>query len=151
MTQISTIKTRIQDDMKEAMRAHEKDRLTCIRLILSALKQREVDARIVLSDEEIISILDKMTKQRRESITQYEAGNRPDLAAKEKAEIEIIQKYLPSPLSDSEIKNLIESAIKEAGATSAKDMGKVMSVLKPKVQGRADVAKVSQQVKERLA
>lgn len=147
----STIKERITDDMKNAMRTQDKERLATIRLILSALKQKEVDERIVLTDEHIIAILDKMLKQRRESIAQYEAGNRPDLAQKELAEIEIIQHYLPAPLSATEIAALIENAIQETGAASVRDMGKVMNVLRAKVQGRADVAAVSNQVKERLS
>lgn len=146
----SKIKGQIQEDMKAAMRSQEKERLTTIRLILAALKQKEVDERIVLTDEHVMAILDKMVKQRRESITQYEAGNRPELAQKEADEIKLIQAYLPAQLSDGEINALIESAIKETGAASARDMGKVMGVLKPKVQGRADVAAVSAKVKDRL-
>lgn len=146
-----TIKGQITEDMKNAMRAQEKERLATIRLILAALKQREVDERIVLSDEQIIATLDKMVKQRRESITQYEAGGRPELAQKEADEIKIIQTYLPAQLSDTEIASLIDAAIKETGATSAKDMGKVMGVLRAKVQGRADVGAVSAQVKDRLS
>lgn len=146
----STLKARIQEDMKNAMRSQEKDRLATIRLILAAMKQREVDERITLTDEHILAILDKMLKQRRESIAQYEAGNRPDLAEKEMAEIRIIQEYLPAQLSDTEITALIESAVQESGAASAKDMGKMMAILKPKLQGRADIASVSAKVKERL-
>lgn len=146
----STLKARIQEDMKNAMRSQEKDRLATIRLILAAMKQREVDERITLTDEHILAILDKMLKQRRESIAQYEAGNRPDLAEKEMAEIRIIQEYLPAQLSDAEITALIEAAVQESGATSAKDMGKMMAILKPKLQGRADIASVSAKVKERL-
>lgn len=147
----SAIKGKIQEDMKAAMRSQDKERLATIRLILAALKQREVDDRIELTDEHVIAILDKMVKQRRESITQFEAGGRPELAEKEAAEIKLIQAYLPAQLDDSEINQLIDAAIGEAGATSAKDMGKVMAVLKPKVQGRADVAAVSAKVKERLS
>ncbi len=147
----SAIKLRIQEDMKTAMRNQEKDRLSAIRLILAALKQREVDERIELSDEHVIAILDKMLKQRRESITQYEAAQRQDLVQKEQDEVRVIQGYLPSQLSTAEIEKLIEDAIKETGAATARDMGKVMGVLKPKVQGRADVAAVSSKVKERLS
>lgn len=147
----SVIKGQIQEDMKAAMRSQDKERLAIIRLILAALKQREVDERIELADEHVLAILDKMIKQRRESITQFEAGNRPELAAKEAAEIRVIQEYLPAQLSDAEIIALIDSAIADAGATSAKDMGKVMAILKPKVQGRADVTAVSAKVKERLS
>lgn len=147
----SAIKGKIQEDMKSAMRSQEKDRLAAIRLILAALKQREVDERIELTDEHVIAILDKMLKQRRESIAQYEAANRQDLVQKEQDEVAVIQAYLPSQLSATEIDALIEAAISETGASSARDMGKVMGVLKPKVQGRADVAAVSNKVKERLS
>jgi uncharacterized protein YqeY len=147
----SAIKGQITEDMKTAMRAQDKERLATIRLILAALKQREVDERIELTDEHVIAILDKMVKQRRESISQYEAGNRPDLVAKEAAEIAVIQAYLPAQLGEAEISALIDLAIKESGATSAKEMGKVMAILKPKVQGRADVGAVSAKVKEKLS
>jgi uncharacterized protein YqeY len=147
----SAVKGQIQEDMKTAMRTQDKERLGVIRLILAALKQREVDERIVLADEHVFAILDKMLKQRRESITQYEAANRQDLADKEKFEVQIIQAYLPSQLSSAEIETLIESAVKETGAASVRDMGKVMNILKPQVQGRADVAAVSAQVKDRLS
>lgn len=147
----SAIKGKITEDMKTAMRSQEKERLATIRLILAALKQKEVDERIELSDENVLAILDKMVKQRRESIAQFESGGRPELAAKEAEEIKVIQTYLPAQLSEAEIVTLIETAIKESGATSAKDMGKVMAVLKPKVQGRADVGAVSAKVKEKLS
>ncbi len=147
---MSTIKAKIQEDMKDAMRSQDKERLATIRLIMAAIKQREVDERITLTDDQVLSVLDKMLKQRRESITQYQAGNRPDLVEKENAEIRVIQAYLPAQLSAAEIQSLIETAIQETGAASAKDMGKVMGVLKPKLQGRADVGLVSNQVKERL-
>lgn len=147
----SAIKGQILEDMKVAMRSQDKERLATIRLILAALKQREVDERIELADEHVLAILDKMVKQRRESITQYEAGNRPDLVQKEQAEIQVIQHYLPTQLSDSEIISAIEAAIRESGATSAKDMGKVMAILKPKLQGRADIGAVSGKVKDKLA
>jgi len=146
----SKIKATIQDDMKTAMRNKEKERLLVIRLILAALKQREVDERIELSDNDVLAILDKMVKQRRESISQYESGNRPDLAEKEAEEIKLIQTYLPEQLSEAEIESLIDEAIKESQAASMRDMGKVMGVLKPKIQGKADVAAVSAKVKERL-
>jgi uncharacterized protein len=120
----ASIKDKILEDMKTAMRAQEKERLGTIRLILAALKQREVDERIVLSDEQIIAILNKMIKQRRDSISQFEAGNRADLAQKEKEEIRIIQQYLPAQLSEAEIERAVSSAIQESGAASAKDMGK---------------------------
>ena len=147
----SAMKGRIQEDMKSAMRNQEKDRLSTIRLILAAIKQREVDERIELSDEQVLAVLDKMLKQRRESVTQYEAGHRQDLVDKEMAEIRVIQTYLPAQLGAEEIDALITETIQETGAHSARDMGKVMSLLKPKVQGRADVAAVSNKVKERLS
>lgn len=146
----SAIKGQIQEDMKNAMRTQDKERLGVIRLILAALKQREVDERIELADEHVLAILDKMVKQRRESITQYETGNRPDLAEKEAQEITIIQHYLPAQLSDIEIEHMINAAIQETHAASMKDMGKVMAILKPQIQGRADVAAVSAKIKERL-
>jgi len=146
----SAIKGQIQEDMKNAMRSQDKERLAVIRLILAALKQREVDERIELTDQDVLATLDKMVKQRRESIVQYEAGNRPDLAEKEAAEITVIQHYLPEQLSDAEIEAMIDAAIKETNAASMRDMGKVMGILKPKVQGRADVAAISAKVKERL-
>jgi len=147
----STMKVQISEDMKAAMRKQEKERLGTIRLILAALKQREIDERITLSDEQIIAILDKMIKQRRESIAQYETGNRPELAAKEQAEIRVIQEYLPSQLSPDELDSLIKAAIREAGAASVRDMGKVMSLLKSKVQGRTDMTLVSNKVKDHLS
>ena len=147
----SAIKSQILDDMKTAMRAQEKDRLATIRLIMAALKQREVDERIELSDEQIIATLNKMIKQRRDSITQFEAGGRQDLAQKESEEVRVIQQYLPAQLSEAEIEQAVASAIQESGATSAKDMGKVMAVLKAKLQGKAEMTVVSAKVKEKLA
>ncbi len=149
----SAIKDKITEDMKDAMRAQDKARLGTIRLILATFKQAELTetGRVTLTDEHIIAILDKMLKQRRESITQYEAANRQDLADKEKEEILVIQHYLPAQLSVAEIGALIEAAIQETGASSVRDMGKVMGVIKPKIQGRADVATVSNQVKDRLS
>ncbi len=146
----SAIKGQIIEDMKNAMRSQEKERLATIRLILAALKQREVDERIELSDEQVLAVLDKMIKQRRESISQYEAGNRQDLAQKEAEEIRVIQAYLPAQLSDAEVNAIIDEAIKESNASSMRDMGKVMAILKPKLQGRTDIAQVSVKVKERL-
>jgi uncharacterized protein YqeY len=147
----SPLKQAITDDMKSAMKAGEKERLGTIRLILSAIKQQEVDSRKDLEDSDIIAILDKMSKQRRESIDQYEKAGRDDLAGKEKAELEIIQTYLPSQLGDDEIAAMIDEAIKATGAEAMKDMGKVMGILKPKMQGRADMAAVSAQIKSRLS
>jgi uncharacterized protein len=147
----ASIKDSIVEDMKTAMRAQEKERLATIRLILAALKQREVDERIVLSDEQILATLNKMIKQRRDSITQFEAGNRPELAQKEAEEIHIIQKYLPAQLSEAEVMQAIQHAIATSGATSAKDMGKVMGLLKAELQGKADMTVVSAKVKAHLA
>ena len=147
----SAIKGKINEDMKTAMRGHEKERLATIRLIMAALKQREVDERIELTDEHILAILNKMIKQRRDSISQFEAGNRPDLAQKEAEEIRIIQQYLPAQLSESEVELTIAAAIQDSGALSAKDMGKVMGILKAKLQGKADMTVVSAKVKEKLA
>lgn len=146
----SAIKGQIIEDMKNAMRSQEKERLATIRLILAALKQKEVDERIELSDEHVLAVLDKMIKQRRESIAQYESGNRQDLAQKEAEEIHVIQHYLPAQLSETEINSLIDAAIKETNAATMRDMGKVMGILKPKLQGRADIAQVSAKIKERL-
>ena len=143
-----TLKEKIQEDMKTAMRNQNKERLLTIRLILAAIKQREIDERITLDDEQVLAILNKMIKQRRDSISQFES--RPDLAQKEADEILIIQEYLPAQLSDAEIETAINNAISNAGATSAKDMGKVMGVLKSAIQGKADMTVVSAKVKERL-
>lgn len=146
----SALKQRITEDMKTAMKAGDKDRLGTIRLILSAVKQVEVDTRKDLSDDEILVILDKMTKQRRESILAFESAGRDDLAMIEKSELAIIQTYLPEQLTAEEIAAMIEAAIESTGASSIRDMGKVMGQLKPKLQGRADVGKVSGQIKARL-
>ena len=137
--------------MKAAMRSQEKERLSTIRLIMAAMKQKEVDERIVLTDEHVLAILNKMIKQRRDSISQYEAGNRPELAQKEAAEISIIQEYLPKQMSDAEIDQAIASVITETGAQGAKDMGKVMGALKTKLHGKADMTIVSSKVKAKLA
>ncbi len=146
------LKDRIQDDMKAAMRARDRERLGTIRLVLAAIKQREVDERTsLLDDAQVIATLDRMVKQRRESVAQYRQGGREDLAARESAEIEVIQAYLPRPLSDADLGALIEEAVGETGATSQRDMGKVMGWLKPRIQGRADMAQVSTRVRSRLA
>ncbi len=145
-----SLKGRILESMKEAMRAQAKERLGTIRLIQAAIKQREVDERIELNDEQVLSLLDKMVRQRKEAIKQFEAGNRNDLVQKEESEIVVIQEFLPSPLSKEEIQSLIKSAIQEVGASSIKDMGKVMNILKPKLQGRADMAEVGNIIKESL-
>ncbi|HVE43783.1 MAG TPA: GatB/YqeY domain-containing protein [Gammaproteobacteria bacterium] len=146
-----TIKDNINEDMKTAMRGQDKDRLGTIRLILAALKQREVDERITLTDEHILAILNKMIKQRRDAITQFITGNRPELAQKEEAEIKIIQTYLPAQLNETEIEDAVRSAIQATGATSAKEMGKVMGLLKDKLQGKADMTLVSAKVKTQLS
>ncbi len=137
--------------MKAAMKGGDKRKLGVIRLLRAAIKQREVDERIELDDEQVLAILDKMVKQRRDSITQYEQAERSDLVEQEQYEIEILQEYLPEALSQEEITALIAAAITAAGATSMRDMGKVMGELKPKLQGRADVGAVSALVKESLA
>ena len=137
--------------MKTAMRAKDKPRLGVIRLILAATKQREVDERIILSDEQVLAILDKMVKQRRDSLSQFESAGRKDLADQEKFEIEVITGYLPAALSESELDVAIKESIAAVGADSMKDMGKVMTELRPKVQGRADMGQVSQKVKQFLA
>jgi len=145
------LKQRITEDMKTAMRAGDKRRLGVIRLIMAAIKQREVDERIDgLSDDQVLVVLDKMVKQRRESVAQYEKAGRDDLAEQETFEIQVLQDYLPEALSDSEIDALIEQALADTGANSMKDMGKVMGALKPKLQGRADMGAVSARIKARL-
>ncbi|MFT6420992.1 MAG: hypothetical protein ACJA05_002610 [Porticoccus sp.] len=145
-----TLKKQITEAMKEAMRAKAKERLGAIRLILSELKRIEVDERIELDDARVLAVLDKMVKQRRDSITQYENADRPELAEKEQAEIEVIQAFLPAPLSDAELADMVTAAIAESGAESMRDMGKVMAILKPQIQGRADVGAVSGLVKAKL-
>lgn len=140
----------IQADMKTAMKAGDKTRLGVIRLILAAVKQREVDERIELDDAQVLAVLDKMVKQRRDSIAQYSAAGREDLADVERFEISVIQGYLPAALSDAEIARLIDEAVSASGATAMSDMGKVMGHLRPNVQGRADMGAVSALVKQRL-
>jgi len=147
----SQLKLKIIEDMKIAMRAKDKPRLGVIRLILAATKQREVDERITLSDDQVLAILDKMVKQRRDSLSQFETAGRQDLVDQEKFEIDIITGYLPAALSDSEIEVAITESIAGVGADSMKDMGKVMNDLRPKLQGRADMGQVSQKVKQALA
>ena len=142
-----TLKERITEDMKAAMRASEKERLSTIRLVQAAIKQREVDERITLDDTQVLVVLEKMVKQRKESIAQFEQGGRKDLADKERREIELLQAYLPAQLSDSELDVLIREAVAATGAASIKDMGKVMGVVKSKAAGRADMAAVGARVK----
>lgn len=146
----TNLKQRITEDMKQAMRTQDRQTLGAIRLILAAVKQVEVDQRIVVDDATLIGILDKMAKQRRDSITQYQAANRSDLVEQEQFELSVIQQYMPTPLAENEIAQLITEAIQSTQAQSIKDMGKVMAYLKPKVQGRADVASVSNKLKVQL-
>jgi uncharacterized protein YqeY len=151
MADPTPIKTRLTDDMKSAMRSGDKATLGTIRLALAAIKQIEVDTRKDLDDAAVLTVLDKMVKQRRESIQHFEQAGRNELAAKEHQEIKTLQTYLPEQLSMQEIATLIEEALANTGASSIRDMGKVMGQLKPKLQGRADMSVVSQQIKERLA
>jgi len=145
------LKDRITEDMKGAMRAGEKERLGTIRLILAAIKQREVDERITLDDGQVLAALEKMIKQRKESIAQFESGGRADLVAKEQAELAVLQVYLPAQLSDAEIDALIAEAVAASGASSIKDMGKVMGIVKAKAQGKADMGAVSARIKQKLS
>ena len=145
-----TLKAKILDDVKSAMRARDQKRLTALRLITAAIKQIEVDKRIELDDQAVLAVLDKMVKQRRESLEQYESAGRDDLAAQEKFELELITVYLPEALSEEEVATLINRAIAETGASSIRDMGAVMNKLRGEVQGRADMKAVSQAVKTQL-
>lgn len=145
-----SLKDRIQDDLKQAMRDKNQSRVDTLRLLTAAIKQREVDERIALDDTQVLAVIDKLVKRSRESIEQYEKGGRPDLAAKEQADMAIWQHYLPRQLSAAEIDQLVDEAVVATGAASVKDMGKVMGLLKPKLQGRADVGQVSARVKGRL-
>ena len=145
-----SLKARISDDMKAAMRAKDAPRLSAIRLLLSAIKQKEVDERVELSDADVVAIIDKMLKQRRESIAQFEKGGRQDLADTEKFEVGVLQAYMPQPLSDAEIDAEIAAAMQASGAKAISDMGKVMAILKPKFAGRADMGKVSGLIKAKL-
>jgi uncharacterized protein YqeY len=145
-----SLKTKITEDMKAAMRAKDAPRLSAIRLLLAAMKQREVDERIELADADILAIIEKMLKQRRDSVTQYQAGRRQDLADVEKFEIGVLSAYMPQQLSEAEIAGEVAAAVAAAGAKGMQDMGKVMAVLKPRLAGRADMARVSSLVKSRL-
>ena len=144
------LKQQISDAMKAAMKGGDKARLGVIRLMMAAVKQREVDERIELDDSQVLAVLDKMVKQRRDSIEQYTAAGREELAAQEAAEIVVIQDFLPAALSEAEILAIIDAAIRDSGAESVRDMGKVMALVKPQVQGRADVGQVSGLVKQKL-
>ncbi|MDH5750744.1 MAG: GatB/YqeY domain-containing protein [Rhodospirillales bacterium] len=146
-----SLKARIQEDVKQAMRAHQREQLAALRLVTAAIKQKEVDERIELSDEQVLAVLDKMVKQRRESLEQFLQAGREDLAAKEQFELDLIQTYLPEPLSDDQLADLIRSTIDKLGASSIRDMGAVMNALREQVQGRADMKAVSQAVKTQLA
>ena len=144
------LRDRITEEMKAAMRAGEKERLAAIRLLLAAVKQREIDERITLDDGQVLAVIDKMIKQRREAIAQFESGGRSDLVAKENAEIGVLQAYLPAQLTAAEIDALITEAIAATGAASIKDMGKVMGFVKPKAQGRTDMGALSARIRQKL-
>lgn len=146
-----TLKERITEDMKAAMKARETERLAAIRLLLAAMKQKEVDERIDLSDVDVVAVIEKMLKQRRDAITQFEAAGRTDLSEKEKFEVSVLLAYMPQGLSDDEVASIVDAVIAETGANGAKDMGKVMGAIKPKVAGRADMGKVSALIKAKLA
>ena len=145
-----SLKERITDDMKAAMRSGQKERLGAIRMITAAIKQREVDERVTLDDAQVLSVIEKMIKQRKESLAQFQSGNRPDLAEKESAEIALLQSYLPAQLSDAELDQMIAEAIAATGAASVKDMGKVMGIIKSKAAGRADMGAVGAKIKAKL-
>ena len=145
-----TLREKINDDMKAAMKAREPDKLGAIRLLQAALKQKEVDERVALTDDMVLTIIEKMLKQRKDSIEQFTTGNRLDLAAKEEFEVAILSAYMPQQLSETEVAEILNVVIAETGAASAKDMGKVMNALRPKVAGRADMGKLSGMVKARL-
>ena len=144
------LKDRLTEDMKTAMRAADKERLGTVRLALAAIKQREVDERVSLDDAQILGVLEKMIKQRREAIAQFQTGGRADLVAKETAEIAVLQQYLPAQMGEAEIDALIAEAIQSTGAASVKDMGKVMAVVKAKAQGRTDMGALSARIKQKL-
>ncbi|TFW34392.1 GatB/YqeY domain-containing protein [Massilia horti] len=146
-----SLKEQITDDMKAAMRAKESGKLTTIRLLLAEIKRKEVDERIELNDQQTLAIIDKMIKQRKDSITQFEAGGRADLADNERAELVVLQAYMPAGLSDEEVAAEVAAAVAATGAAGPQDMGKVMGILKPKLAGRADMTAVSAQVKKALA
>lgn len=148
---MSAIKTAITDAVKQAMRAGDKPRVSALRMVTATVKQQEVDSRAELSDADVLQVLSKMVKQRREALEQYEQAGRDDLAAKERSELEIIAEFLPQPLSDAELDGMVDAAISETGASDVRSMGQVMGVLKPRVQGRADMGAVSARVKARLS
>ena len=146
-----SLKTQLTDDMKSAMKAGEKERLGVIRLVNAAIKQKEVDERIELDDAQVLAVLDKMVKQRRDSVAQFDAAGREDLASIERNEIALIEHYLPAKMSEAEIEDMVDGAIRDSGATGPADMGKLMGVLKPRLAGKADMGEVSAIVKRRLA
>lgn len=146
-----TLKDRITEDMKAAMRAKDSQRLSAVRLLLAAMKQKEVDERVELADADVLSIIDKMVKQRRESIAQYEKAARADLAAQEQFEIGVLSAYLPQQMTEAEVAEAVAAAVAESGAASVKDMGKAMALLKPRLAGKADMGKVSALLKSRLS
>ena len=146
-----TLKARLTEDMKAAMKSGERNRLDVIRLVNAAIKQREVDERIVLDDAQVLSVLEKMLKQRRDSIEQFDAAGRTDLSDKERYEVSVIEAYLPAKLSDGEVETVVDQAIREVAPSGPKDMGKVIASVKPKLAGRADMGKVSELVKRKLA
>ena len=148
---MSELKARLTEDMKTALKGGDKARLAAIRLVLAAIKQREVDERITLDDAQVLHVLEKMLKQRRDSVAQYEAAKREDLAEQERYEIGVIESYMPAQLSDAELDELVRACILDAGASSPRDMGKVMALLKERAAGRADMGALSQRVKARLA
>ncbi|HET7593316.1 MAG TPA: GatB/YqeY domain-containing protein [Rhodanobacteraceae bacterium] len=148
---MSELKARLTEDMKTSLKGGDKARLAAIRLVLAAIKQREVDERITLDDAQVLHVLEKMLKQRRDSVAQYEAAQREDLAEQERYEIGVIEAYLPAQLSDAELDTLVQACIVDAGANSPRDMGKVMALLKERAAGRADMGALSQRVKARLA
>jgi uncharacterized protein YqeY len=146
-----SLRERINDDVKAAMKARDAERLQAIRLLTAEIKRKEVDERIDITDDIVLAVLEKMMKQRKDSIEQFTLGNRPDLVAKEQFEVSVLQAYMPQPLSTTELVTILDAVILEVGATSAKDMGKVMNALRPKVAGRADMGALSGLVKQRLA
>lgn len=146
-----TLKERVKDDLKTAMRERDQARVDSLRMLNAAIQRREVDERTTLDDPQVLAVIDKLIKQARESIEQYEKGGRADLASKERADVAVWQAYLPQPLTEAEIDRLVGETLEATGAASVKDMGKVMGALKPKLQGRADIGRVSARVKARLA
>ena len=145
-----TLKDQIQQDTKDALRAGDRDRLSVLRMAMAAIKQREVDERVEMTDPDVLAVLEKMVKQRRESVSQYEAGGRRDLADKERSEIEVLKAYLPEPMSDADLDGLIAELVAESGAESVRDMGKVMGLLKARAQGRVDMGAASARVRKAL-